>query len=406
MSLDPYALRRQYPAFQRSIDGRPAVYMDGPGGTQMPESVIEAMDGTLRRGISNLGGGFASSRDAARITATARSAGADLFGADDDQSIIFGQNMTSLTFAMSRALAREWRPGDRIVTTSLDHDANITPWRLAATERGATVDVWEFDVDTTRLELSDLEALLTDRTKLVSVTHASNAFGTMSNIPAVVAAAHAVGAMVYVDAVHYAPHGLIDVAASGADFLVASAYKFFGPHTGMLYGKRSHLERLSAYKVRPAPGEGAGKWETGTQSFESLAAVTAVVDYIASIGSGETRRERIVAALASISRHEEWAGARFLAGLATMSHIRLYGLPTMEGRAPTFAIDVAGRHPGEVAEELGRRGVFVWSGDYYALEAMERLGLNDHGGLVRIGFVHTTTAEEVDRVLEDLSSLR
>lgn len=406
MSLDPYALRKLYPAFQRTVDGRPAVYLDGPGGTQVPEPVIEAMDGTLRRGISNLGGGFASSRDAADITAAARSAGADLFGAADQQSIIFGQNMTSLTLAMSRSLAREWRPGDRIVTTRLDHDANITPWRLAATERGATVDVWEFDVDTTRLELSDLEALLTERTKLVAVTYASNAFGTVSDIGAVVAAAHAVGAMVYVDAVHYAPHGLIDVAATDPDFLVASAYKFFGPHTGMLYGRRSHLERLTAYKVRPAPGEGAEKWETGTQSFESLSAVTAAVDYLASIGTGETRRERIVSAYASIKRHEEWAGGRFLAGLATMPHLRLYGLANMVGRVPTFALDVAGRPPAEVADELGRRGVFVWSGDYYALEAMERLGLNDRGGLVRIGIVHTTTAEEVDRVLEELSLLR
>lgn len=401
--FDVQAARKKFPALARTQDGRPVAYFDGPGGTQVPAAVIEAMTRVLEEGVSNLGGDFASSRFAHEITESARRAIADMFGAASPEEIVFGQNMTSLTFSVSRALARTWRPGDRIVVTSLDHDANVTPWRLAAADRGVAVDMARFDSDTYRLEVESVERVLTDRTRLVAVTHASNALGTIPDVAGIVEVAHAAGALVYVDAVHYAPHGPIDVRAIGADFLVASAYKFHGPHTGALYGRAELLEELEAYKVRPAPDTGAEKWETGTQSFESLAGVAAAVDYLASLGEGEDRRARILDAHAAIERHVNALSRRFLDGLG--DHITLHGIPGVEGRTPTFAITCAGRTPAEVAAHLASRGLYVWEGHYYAIEPMAQLGLLDQGGAVRIGFVHTTTGEEVDRLLGALDEL-
>ncbi len=405
MTLDSYSLREGFPGLSRQVAGRQAAYLDAPGGTQVHESVIEAMAGYLRAGGSNLGGAFATSELSERVVAEARSAMADLFGSGDPRTIVFGQNMTSLTFAVSRALARDWRPGDRIVVTRLDHDANVAPWRLAAAERGAVVDEWDIDPETTRLEVERLMPLLGDRTRLLAVTHSSNAFGTVVDLAAAVRAAHEVGALVYVDAVHFAPHGLLDMTGTGADFMVASAYKFYGPHIGVLCGRLEHLERLTAYKVRPAPNEPPDKWETGTQSFESLAGATAAVNYLASLGGDGSRRERLISAMELVDQHESFLGRRFLSGISRMKGVRLFGVDSMEGRVPTFAIDLAGKSPAEVAGELGRRGVFVWSGNYYAWEPMHRMGLEERGGLVRIGFVHINTAEEVDRVLDELSSL-
>lgn len=405
MALDPYLVREGFPSLQRQVGGRVAAYLDGPGGTQVPETVIDAMAGYFRIGGSNVGAAFDSSMFSAEVVGGARAAMADLFGAADPNTVFFGQNMTSLTFAMSRSLGRDWRPGDRIIVTRLDHDANVTPWRLAAAERGATVEAWDIDPDTTKLDLEQLFPLLSERTRLVAVTYASNAFGTMVDIAAVTKAAHDIGALVYVDAVHYTPHGSIDVAATEADFLVASAYKFFGPHTGAMYGRPEHLERLASFKVRPAPDEPPDKWETGTQSFESLAGVVAAVDYLASLGEGADRRQQLVSAFGLIGQHEASLGRRFLTGISRMPKIRLFGLDMVEGRTPTFAIDVEGWKPNDVSVELGQRGLFVWAGDYYAVEPMQRLGLLERGGLVRIGFVHTNTAEEVDRLLEELSSL-
>lgn len=402
--FDVEEARSRFPALTRSSNGRTVAYFDGPGGTQVPRSVIEAMQRPLEEGVSNLGGVFASSRLADEITAGARQAGADLFGASEADEIVFGQNMTSLTFAMSRALARTWQPGDRIVVTSLDHDANISPWLLAAADAGVEVDMARFDSASFQLHAGVIEELLTDRTRLVAITHASNAFGTIPDVAAIARAAHSVGALVYVDAVHYAAHGPIDVRAMGADFLVASAYKFHGPHTGMLCGQRDFLEELEAYKVRPAPDHGAGKWETGTQSFESLAGVTAAVDYLAGLGAGATRRQRILDGHRRVHEYLSPLVDYFLANRG--DHVTLYGIDGGAGRTPTFAVNVDGMDARTVAARLAEDGLLVWDGHYYAVEPMRQVGLLESGGAVRIGFVHTTTAEEVDRLVDSLAALK
>jgi cysteine desulfurase family protein (TIGR01976 family) len=397
-------IRSRFPALARREGGNLAAYLDGPGGTQVPLSVIEAMASPLREGTSNLGGGFGSSELAEDITERGRNAMADFFNADPAE-IAFGQNMTSLTFAVSRAIATTWRPGDAIILTSLDHDANFTPWARAAEETGIEVRVAEFDPATGLLDPVAISALLDERVKLVAVCLAANSIGTLVDVASVTAAAHEVGALVYVDAVHAGPHHLIDVDDLGCDFLVASAYKFFGPHTGVLFGRLAHMAQLPAYKVRPAPSDPPGKWETGTQSFESIAGVAATVDYIAGLGeSGVTRRQSLESAFSRIHDHETTLSERFLEGLAGLKRVRLYGVPAAGlDRVSTFAIGVDGHHADEVARRLVEHGLYVWSGHYYAVNVMERLGVLDGGGLVRIGFVHYNTTEEVDRVLEALA---
>ena len=281
-NLDPAAVRSRFPALSRTEGGRPVAYLDGPGGTQVPDTVIDAMSGALRKGVSNLGGGFGASQDADLITSAARLAMADLFNADPSE-ISFGQNMTSITFAVSRALASSWGSGDAVVVTSLDHDANYTPWVRAAQDAGAQVRVAEFDTSSGTLDPEAVARLLDDQVRVVAVCVASNAIGTVVDVAAIAAAAHEAGALVYLDAVHAGPHRLLDVGAIDCDFLVASAYKFFGPHTGILYGKLDRLADLDFYKVRPAPSDPPDKLETGTQSFESMAGITAAVDYLASL---------------------------------------------------------------------------------------------------------------------------
>lgn len=399
------AIREQFPALERTVDGRPAAYLDGPGGTQVHESVIEAMTRFMRRGGSNHGGTFVTSCETDKMTEAARTAMADLFGSLSSE-IAFGQNMTSITLSVSRALGATWRPGDNVVVSRLDHDANVSPWMIAARDSGAELRHIDFDPqDGCRLVLDDLDRLIDDRTRLVAVTHASNAVGTIVDPRPIIDAAHAVGALTYVDAVHYTPHGLIDVVDLGTDFLAASAYKFFGPHTGILFGRAEVLETVDAYKIRPAPDDPPGKWETGTQSFESLAGVRAAVDYIASLGNGATRRDRIVSAMTAIGAYERTLSQRFLAGISSLPGVELYGIVAPDGRTPTFAVSVEGMHPREVAQSMGNLGIFVWAGDYYAVEVMGRLGVADQGGLVRIGFVHYNTTEEVDRVVSVLAAL-
>ena len=346
-----------------------------------------------------------TSRETDAVAASARQAVADLFGASPDE-IAFGQNMTSLTLSVSRALGATWMIGDNIVVTRLDHDANVWPWVIAARDAGVEVRWIDFDPeDGCRLQVEQVAELVDRRTRLVAATAASNAVGTITNIEWLISAAHRVGALTYVDAVHYSPHGLLDVAALGTDFLAASSYKFFGPHTGCLYGRTEVLTDVAAYKIRPAPDDPPGKWETGTQSFESLAGITAAVDYIASLGEGDSRRERTASAMETIGSYERAITERFLEGIAGLPRVRLYGRNTPDGRTPTFAVSVSGVHPDDVAAALGVEGIFVWSGDYYAVEVMRRLGVAHQGGLVRIGFVHYNTIEEVDRVVAALGDL-
>jgi cysteine desulfurase family protein (TIGR01976 family) len=405
--LDVEAARARFPALQRLEGALQAAYLDGPGGTQVPQEVIDAISAVLHDGVSNLGGGFGSSEFAETITADARQAMADLFNADPAE-VSFGQNMTSITFAVSRALATTWKPGDAIVVTSLDHDANFTPWVRAASDAGVEVRIAEFDTASGELDPAIIGRLLDDRVRLVAVCVASNAIGTVVDVQGVASLAHETGALVYLDAVHAGPHRLLDVQAFDCDFLVASAYKFFGPHTGILYGKLDRLAGLDAYKVRPAPSDPPGKLETGTQSFESMAGVTAAVDYLASLSGkvGGSRRDRLQDAYSAIGDHERTLSERFLSGLESVPGARVYGVPIADQRrVATFAIGIEGHSPDSVAAHLARAGVYVWSGHYYAVNAIDRLGVLDQGGLVRIGFVHYNTLEEVDRALEALTDL-
>jgi cysteine desulfurase family protein (TIGR01976 family) len=334
----------------------------------------------------------------------------DFYNARRPDEIVFGQNMTSLNFSLSRALARTWQPGDEIIVTRLDHDANISPWLLAAQDSGVIVRWLDFDPTDCTLRLDTLPDLLNEKTRLLALTYASNAVGSISDVHRATELAHAAGALVVVDSVHFAPHGLIDVQAINCDFLISSSYKYFGPHSGILYGKYELLDSLMAYKVRPAPAKPAGKWETGTQSFESLAGVTAAVNYLASVG-GETgsRRERLVQAMQHIKTYEISLSQRFLIGVTQVAGLRVYGITDVERlaeRTPTFAVSLAGMPAEEVATRLGNQGIFVWHGHYYAVAVMERLGLIEQGGLVRIGFVHYSTADEVDRIVNALAELR
>lgn len=407
--LDPIPLRAQFPALQRTVNGQSAVFLDGPGGTQSPESVIDAMAGYLKSGSSNLGGPFLTSQETDAAADHARAAMMDMLNARRPEEIVFGQNMTSLTFALSRAISRQWQAGDEIIVTQIDHDANISPWLLAAEDRGVTVRWLDFHPENCTLALESLADLLSDRTRLIAINYASNAVGTINDVARVVAMGHSVGALVYVDAVHYAPHGLIDVQALDCDFLVCSVYKFFGPHTGVLYGKYDLLDRLTAYKVRPASNMPPGKWETGTQSFESLSGVVAAVDYLAGLGGGGgTRREQIIRGMGAIKRYEGTLSERFLHEATRIPGLRVFGLTDVEEldkRTPTFAVSLDGYTPEALATLLGERGFFVWHGHYYAVAVMERLGLLDRGGLVRIGFVHYNTIEEMDKLFATLQEL-
>lgn len=383
-ALDVAAVRRRFPAL-----ARPLVFLDAPGGTQVPDSVIEAMAAYLRESNANLGGPFETSRASDLVVARAHVAAASFLGCSPDE-VAFGPNMTTLNFALTRALARRLREGDEVVVTRLDHDANVAPWLELAADVGVAVRSVDFDPTDCRLDLDDLERKLSERTRVVAFPWASNAVGTVNDVRRIAGLAHEAGAIAWVDAVHYAPHGPIDVEAAGVDVLLCSPYKFFGPHLGVLYGRRETMEGLRAYKVRPAPDEPpARRLETGTQSHEALAGFLACVDYLRSLG------------WEAIASHERELGRRFLDGLP--AGYRLYGPPTMADRVPTFALTHPTLAPGEVAERLGQRGVAVWAGSFYATETMERLGLAD--GAVRVGFVHYNTLDEVDRVLAELASL-
>lgn len=405
--LDVDACRRQFPGLARQVNGRPAAFLDGPGGSQVPRSVIDAVADCLMHRNANDGGAFATSRAVGEVVDAARGAVADLLGAADPDEVVFGLNMTTLTFALSRALAKTWRRGDEVVVTRLDHDANVTPWVLAAADAGATVRFLDINPADCTLRLDTLPTLLNERTKLVAVGMASNAVGTVNPVAEVVAAAHRAGALAFVDAVHAVPHRPVDVTALGADFLACSPYKFFGPHSGVLWGRRDLLEQLPAYKVRPAPDSGPGKWMTGTPSFEAIAGTHAAVDYLASLGDGVNRRAALAAGYAAIRVHETALADQFLDGLARLPAWRVWGItdPARIGdRVATFGLTHRTKPAAEVAAALGSQGLFVWSGHFYAQSLIERLGLAP-AGVLRIGFLHYNTAEEVSRTLDALAAV-
>lgn len=405
-------IRAQFPALAETVNGQPAIFFDGPGGTQVTQTVIAAIADYLTRSNANTHGAFVTSQRTDATLAAAHAAMADLLGCDPAE-VAFGPNMTTLTFALSRAIGRELGPGDEIVVTRLDHDANVAPWR-ALEERGVTVRAVDIDVEDCTLDMADFAAQIGPRTKLVAVGYASNAVGTINDVRAVVEMAHAVGALAFVDAVHYAPHGPIDVRALDCDFLACSVYKFFGPHIGCLYGKRAHLERLRPYKVRPASDAAPDRWQTGTQNHEGLAGTVAAVEYLAALpsaaanGAARDRRTALLAAMQSIQAYERTLSERLIAGLLAIPGLTFYGIrepARFDARTPTVSFRLAGHTPRAIAEYLAHQGIFVWDGNYYALSLTERLGVEESGGMVRVGLVHYNTAAEIDRLLAALEGL-
>jgi cysteine desulfurase family protein (TIGR01976 family) len=417
--LDISWVRAQFPSLSKQVNGYPAAFLDGPGGTQVPLRVIDAISNYLSTSNANTCGAYATSQATDQVIAGARAAMADFLGCDANE-IVFGPNITSLTFAISRAIGRNLGPGDEIVLTHLDHDANISPWR-ALEERGVTIQFADIGEEDCTLNMDDLASKVNSRTKIVAVGYASNAVGTINDVRTIVRLAHEVGAIAYIDAVHYAPHGPIDVRELDCDFLVCSTYKFFGPHMGVLYGKRTHLERLQPYKVRANTNAVPQRWEWGTLNHECIAGITACVEYLAGLGrenpqtssraqtlmAAFSRRDALLMAYRTIRAHERNLIELMLRGLNEIPALKLYGISDparIESRCPTFAIRMDGHTPLELATRLGERGIFTWDGNYYALNLTERLGVEQDGGFLRIGFVHYNTEEEVDRVLNELRS--
>ncbi|HYL14946.1 MAG TPA: cysteine desulfurase-like protein [Terriglobales bacterium] len=404
-------VREQFPALSQTVNGHRAVFLDGPGGTQVPQRVIDAISNYLTQSNANTGGAYATSRRTDAMIAEARAAMADFLGCDADE-IVFGPNMTSLTFALSRSIGRQLGPGNEIVATHLDHDANVSPWR-ALEERGATVRFVDINEADCTLDIADMARKITGHTRLVAAGYASNAVGTINNVKEIVKLAHEAGAMAFIDAVHYAPHGPIDVQELGCDFLVCSTYKFFGPHMGVLYGKREHLKRLHPYKVRANTDAVPNRWEWGTLNHECIAGITACVEYLADLRRHvdpgvTTRRAALLAAYKAIQAYERGLTERMIRGLLEIPGLKLYGISDpkrLAQRAPTVAVRVQGRTPLDLATKLGERGFFTWDGNYYALNLTERLDVERSGGFLRIGLVHYNTAEEVDRFITALGEI-
>jgi cysteine desulfurase family protein (TIGR01976 family) len=384
ITFDVPAVRRRFSALDRDL-----AFFDGPGGTQVPDEVIDAISNYLRVANANVSGPYETSRLTEQLVERARSTGAGFLGCSREE-VVFGPNMSTLNFALSRTAGRQWEAGDQVVVTRLDHDANVSPWLELAYDRGLEVRFADIGADTT-LDLDDLADKLSERTKVVAFPVASNAVGTLTDVRRIAELAHEAGALAWADAVHYGPHGPIDVGAWGVDVLICSPYKFFGPHLGLAFGRRELLESWRPYKVRPAGMEPVGhRFETGTLPHELLAGFVAAVEYVESIG------------WRGIRAHERALGQQFLDGLP--SGCTLHGLPAMDGRVPTFAFTVEGRSPRAVSEHLGEREIATWDGNYYAVEVMERLGLGAEGA-VRVGFVHYNTPGEVDRLLAALAEL-
>ena len=407
-SFDIGWVRSHFPSLQTKVNGQPAAFLDGPAGTQVPTQVIHAIQGYLMSANANICGAFLTSQRNDQMISNTRAAMADFFHCEKDE-VVFGQNMTTITFAISRAIARELKAGDEILLTTLDHDANFSPWK-ALEEKGVIIRQVEILESDCTLDLDDLKRKLTPKTKVVAVGYASNAVGTINPVAEITKLAHWAGAMVYIDAVHYGPHGLIDVNALDCDFLVCSPYKFFGPHMGTLYGKREHLQRLRPYKVRPATEQIPERWETGTQVHELIAGIGGAVEYLADLGrhcdpSVKTRREALAAAYTATVAYESRLIARLIEGLQNIPGVRIYGITDskmFDQRCSTLSLRIGNHNPTAIATHLAERGIFTWDGNYYALNLSERLGVEALGGMLRIGLVHYNTMDEVERLLAAL----
>ncbi len=418
MPLDLSAVRRQFPSLNR-----PAIFFDNPGGTQIAKPSLDRINQYLLECNANHEGAFATSVASDAILEEAHRAMADFYNASSSEEIVFGNNMTTLTLHISRSISREWKEGDEIVVTRLDHDANVTPWVLASQDRGVKVNWVDFDVEDGTLKLDDLQRALERKPRLLAVGYASNSLGTINPVAKIVKMAHDAGTLVYVDAVQYAPHGPIDVQKLDCDFLISSSYKFFGPHCGILYGKRELLEKLFAYKVRPATNTLPGKFETGTQNHESIAGVLGAVEYFQWLGKEfgnehlegleeenyKGRRLDLKKAMIALRAYEYELSRALLSALDAVPGITVFGLTDvrrLEERVATFSFRLKGLHPRLVAEKLAQQGIYVWDGNYYALNVTERLGVEDRGGMVRVGAAHYNTLEEVERLKDALLGIR
>jgi cysteine desulfurase family protein (TIGR01976 family) len=401
-------VREQFPSLKLQVNGHTAAFLDGPAGTQVPKKVIDAVQNYFVSANANTYGAFHTSRRTDEMIRSVRAAMADFFNCDSAE-VVFGQNMTTITFALARAIGRELNAGDEVVVTTLDHDANVAPWR-ALEEKGVVIRQVDIREEDCTLDLEDLKRKITAKTKVVAVGYASNMVGTINPLAEITKWAHAAGALMFVDAVHYAPHGLIDVKVLDADFLACSPYKFFGPHMGTLYGKREHLEKFKPYKVRPATNTSPECWETGTQVQELIAGIGAAVDYLAELGrhcnpGAKSRREALEAAYGATHQYETALLSRLIAGLQAIPGMRIFGITDskrFDQRCSTLSFRLGKHHPTEVAAFLGERGIFTWDGNFYALNLSERLGVEPYGGVLRVGLVHYNTAEEVDRLLAAL----
>ena len=416
---DVSAVRSQFPALRRTQNGKQVAFFDGPAGSQVPQSVVDAVSGYLLNTNANHGAAHATSRESDAILDSAHGVIADFLGTPDPATVTFGANMTTLTLALSRTLSQRWNSGDEIIVSRLDHDANFTPWILAAQDAGATVRYIDLDPDDFTLNLRDFRSKLSEKTKLVAVGYASNATGTINPVKEIVQAAQAVDAQTFVDAVHYAPHGRIDVGDIGCDFLACSAYKFFGPHVGILYGKRHLLEEIRPYKLRPSTDDLPGKWMTGTQNHEGIAGAAAAVEYLCSLDAGASneahsadpnaseRCKQLDRVFCRINDYEKQLSRQFLTEIRTIPGLKVWGISSLDhlsDRVPTFSMTFDRHSPAVVAERLADNGIYSWAGNHYALPFTEAAGLEPEGTL-RIGALHYNTPQEIERVAECLRTI-
>ncbi len=425
MHLPLEKIRQQFKGLHRQQDGRPVVLLDGPAGSQVPDSVVESVCNYLRYTNCNRGAAFATAKESDAVLNEAHVILADFLGAPDPACVVFGANMTSLTLQLSRAISRTWQRGDEIIVTKLDHDANVTPWILAARDQGVIVHHVDLDSDSCGLDLDDFRRKLSERTRLVAIGYASNAIGTINPVRQITSLAHDAGALVFVDAVHFAPHGRIDVSQIHCDFLACSAYKFFGPHVGILWGRRELLESMTPYKLRPAPESLPGRWMTGTQCHEGIAGAAAAVDYLCSLDelclpfdpdhspnpasenagrADKSRTAKLDRVFRRITAYEKMLSEALLKGLLEIPEIRIWGiadLQALEHRVPTVSFTLKGRTPREVAEWLATRGIYVWNGNHYALPYTETVGL-EPGGTIRVGALHYNTTDEIAQLIAAL----